>query len=158
MPDSGPAERQHDKYERLIGVAGKHPPLPTAVVHPCDAVSLESAVEAAWLGLLKPILVGPRARIERVADDATLDISPFELVDSRHSHESAEKAVELVRAGRAEALMKGSLHTDELMGAVVSRTMGIRTARRARVRRPSLPTRGCAWRRLIRRVRYRARP
>ena len=120
----------HEKYDRLIAVARKHPPMLTAVAHPCDAVSLESAVQAAGNGLLKPILVGPSARILDVAHKASLDIGSFEIVDSAHSHDSAAKAVELVRCGRAEALMKGSLHTDELMGAVVSRTSGIRTARR----------------------------
>ena len=121
---------RHEKYERLIKVAAKHPPMATAVAHPCDAASLESAVEAARMGLLQPILVGPPARIREVAAKASLDIGAFELVDSQHSHDSAAKAVELVRAGRAEALMKGSLHTDELMGAVVARDTGIRTARR----------------------------
>jgi phosphate acetyltransferase len=91
---------------------------------------MESAVEAARLGLLKPILVGPSARLHDVADRASLDIGSLELVASKHSHDSAAKAVELVRAGRAEALMKGSLHTDELMGAVVARDTGIRTPRR----------------------------
>jgi phosphate acetyltransferase len=132
MPDATAAAtaRRHAKYDRLIEVAGQHPAIQTAVAHPCDAVSLESAVEAARLGLLKPILVGPAARLRDVADRAGLDIGAFEIVDSQHSHDSAAKAVELVRAGRAEALMKGSLHTDELMGAVVSRDAGIRTARR----------------------------
>jgi phosphate acetyltransferase len=132
MPDapSTTGARPHAKYDRLIEVAGQHPAIQTAVAHPCDAVSLESAVEAARLGLLKPILVGPAARLQDVADRAELDIGAFEIVDSQHSHDSAAKAVELVRAGRAEALMKGSLHTDELMGAVVSRDAGIRTARR----------------------------
>lgn len=131
MPDAAAApEGAHQKYDRLIAVARKHPPMATAVVHPCDTVSLESAVEAAQLGLLKPILVGPPPRILDVAARASLDIGAFELVESQHSHDSAAKAVELVRAGRAEALMKGSLHTDELMGAVVARDTGIRTARR----------------------------
>jgi phosphate acetyltransferase len=132
MPDAAPrsSERSHDKYDRLIAVARKHPPMATAVAHPCDPVSLESAVEGARLGLLKPILVGPRARILDVAARAGVDIGGFELVASMHSHDSAAKAVELVRAGRAEALMKGSLHTDELMAAVVARDTGIRTARR----------------------------
>jgi phosphate acetyltransferase len=132
MPDAAPrsSERSHDKYDRLIAVARKHPPMATAVAHPCDPVSLESAVEGARLGLLKPILVGPRARILDVAARAGVDIGAFELVASMHSHDSAAKAVELVRAGRAEALMKGSLHTDELMAAVVARDTGIRTARR----------------------------
>ena len=131
MPDNpSPAARPHAKYERLIERARKHPAMATAVAHPCDAVSLESAVEAARLGLLKPILVGPAVRITDVAARAGLDIGAFDIVDSRHSHDSAAKAVELVKAGRAEALMKGSLHTDELMGAVVARDTGIRTARR----------------------------
>jgi phosphate acetyltransferase len=101
-----------------------------AVVHPCDDVSLEAAVEAARLHLIEPILVGPVHRIRSEADRAGWDISGMEIVASEHSHDSAAKAVELVRAGRAEALMKGSLHTDELMAAVVSRQTGIRTARR----------------------------
>ena len=131
MPDNpSPAARPHAKYERLVERARKHPAMATAVAHPCDAVSLESAVEAAPLGLLKPILVGPAVRLTDVAARAGLDISAFDIVDSRHSHDSAAKAVELVKAGRAEALMKGSLHTDELMGAVVARDAGIRTARR----------------------------
>ena len=131
MPDTAAhPTRSHAKYDRLIEVALKHEPLPTAVCHPCDAVSLESAVEGARLGLLKPILVGPPARIVDVAARHGFDISPFELVASQHSHDSAFKAVELVRTGRAQALMKGSLHTDELMGAVVAREGGIRTARR----------------------------
>ncbi len=131
MPDNpSPAARQHAKYERLIERAGKYPAMATAVAHPCDTASLESAVEAAQLGLLKPILVGPAVRITDVAARAGLDISAFDVVDSKHSHDSAAKAVELVKAGRAEALMKGSLHTDELMGAVVARESGIRTARR----------------------------
>lgn len=129
MPDVSTNE-PHEKYRRLIEVAAKHPPMATAVAHPCDQVSLESAAEAARTGLLKPILVGPVARLRDVAQRAAIDITPFELVDSSHSHDSAAKAVELVRAGRAEALMKGSLHTDELMAAVVARDTGIRTARR----------------------------
>jgi phosphate acetyltransferase len=124
------AERPHDKYDRLIARAGGHPPMTTAVCHPCDVVSLESAVEAAKLGLVKPILVGPPARVRDTARKAGLDISAFELIEAAHSHDSAAKAVELVRSGRAEALMKGSLHTDELMAAVVARETGIRTARR----------------------------
>jgi phosphate acetyltransferase len=132
MPDAANTAnaRPHAKYDRLIEIAGKHPAIQTAIAHPCDAVSLESAVEAARLGLLKPVLVGPVARLHDIADRTSLDIGGFEFVDAQHSHDSAAKAVELVRAGRAEALMKGSLHTDELMGAVVGRELGIRTARR----------------------------
>jgi phosphate acetyltransferase len=132
MPDipTPATAKAHVKYDRLIEVARKHPPMTVAVCHPCDAVSLESAVEAAKLGLVKPILVGPPARVRAAAQKGGLDISTFELVESVHSHDSAAKAVELVRAGRSEALMKGSLHTDELMGAAVSRESGIRTAKR----------------------------
>jgi phosphate acetyltransferase len=118
------------RYERLMAVAHDLPPVTTAVAHPCDRVSLEGAVEAARLGLIAPILVGPPERIRATAAEAALDISGFTVVASEHSHDSAEKAVELVRKGAAEALMKGSLHTDELMGAVVARETGIRTARR----------------------------
>ena len=111
-------------------VAQSLPPVTTAVAHPCDEISLKGAVEAARLGLIAPILVGPPERIRGVAERAGLDLSGFPLKESAHSHDSAAKAVELVREGKAEALMKGSLHTDELMGAVVARETGIRTARR----------------------------
>ncbi|MCW2283528.1 phosphate acetyltransferase [Rhodoblastus acidophilus] len=120
----------HEKYKHLIERAVKAGPVTVAVAHPCDAVSLEGAVEAARMKLIHPILVGPQARIRDIAADQRLDISGFRIVDAEHSHESADKAVEVVRKGEAEALMKGSLHTDELMGAVVSRAAGLRTARR----------------------------
>jgi phosphate acetyltransferase len=100
------------------------------VAHPCDESSLAGAVDAARLGLIAPILVGPKARINEVAKKSGIDVSKFEIVDAAHSQESAARAVELVRAGRAHALMKGSLHSDELMGAVVKRETGLRTARR----------------------------
>ena len=132
MPDTAdpPATVAHDKYQRLIKAAQTEATIKVAIVHPCDDVSLEGAVEAARLHLIEPILVGPEERILRAAELAGLDISAMEIVTSIHSNESAAKAVELVTAGRVEALMKGSLHTDELMGAVVSRQAGIRTARR----------------------------
>ncbi len=123
-------ERKHEKYQRLLDFCKTLPPTPTAVAHPCDESSLASAVEAAKMGLITPILVGPRARIEAVAKEKHLDITGFEIVDAAHSNDSAAKAVALVREGRAEALMKGSLHTDELMGEVVKRDTGLRTARR----------------------------
>jgi phosphate acetyltransferase len=126
-PHSG---RSHEKYERLVAAAQAHPAITTAVAHPCDAVSIGSALEAARLGLITPILVGPAARIRAVAAAASLDLGAVEIVDAAHSHDAAAKAVELVRLGRAEALMKGSLHTDELMAAVIDRDTGIRTARR----------------------------
>ncbi len=127
---SGQASPRHAKYQRLVDEARKLRPTKTAIVHPCNEVSLESAIEATRLGLISPILVGPEARIRAVAAKAGLDIGGMPIVDAEHSHESAAKAVELVRLGQAEALMKGSLHTDELMGAVVARGTGIRTERR----------------------------
>jgi phosphate acetyltransferase len=120
----------HDKFHKLVAAAQKHPPLKVAVAHPCDQVSLESVVAAAKLRLIEPILVGPEQRIRDVASKNGIDISQFEIVDAEYSQDSAARAVELVREGRAEALMKGSLHTDELMGAVVKRETGLRTARR----------------------------
>ena len=127
-----PTVRQnaHDKFHRLVARAQEHPPLKVAVAHPCDQVSLESVAAAAKLKLIQPILVGPEERIRAVAKDHGVDISGFEIVDAEYSQDSATKAVELVREGRAEALMKGSLHTDELMGAVVKRDTGLRTSRR----------------------------
>lgn len=123
-------EAKHAKYQRLIEYCKSLPPMQTAVVHPCDSSSLEGAVEAARLGLIAPILVGPKERIASVAAQAGISIGEYSLVDTPHSHAAAAAAVELVREGKAEALMKGSLHTDELMGAVVSRDSGLRTARR----------------------------
>jgi len=120
----------HDKFRALLAKAQKLPPMPTAVVHPCDKVSLQAVVEAARLKLVDPILVGPQDRIRAVADENGFDISRFAIVNAEYSQDSAAKAVELVREGRADALMKGSLHTDEVMGAVVKRDTGLRTARR----------------------------
>jgi phosphate acetyltransferase len=132
MPDLSerPGGLVHEKYQRLIKTAQAQATIKVAVAHPCDDVSLEGVVEAAKLQLIEPILVGPTERIRGTADRAGLDIAPFEIVDSAHSHESAAKAVELVTAGRVEALMKGSLYTDELMEAVGSQQAGMRTARR----------------------------
>ncbi|HEY7238640.1 MAG TPA: phosphate acetyltransferase [Burkholderiales bacterium] len=120
----------HEKYQRLIDAAKAVEPVPTAVAHPCDESSLAGAVDAAKLGLIRPILVGPKAKIDALAKRLKLDIAGYELVDAPHSHAAAAKAVELVRAGKAEALMKGALHTDELMAEVVKRDTGLRTARR----------------------------
>jgi phosphate acetyltransferase len=132
MPDTPVRVKQaaHDKYERLIKAAQAELTIKVAIAHPCDEVSLQGAVEAARMHLIEPILVGPPERIREVAAKSGIDINGLEIVASAHSHESAAKAVALVAAGRAEALMKGSLHTDELMGAAVSREGGIRTARR----------------------------
>jgi phosphate acetyltransferase len=123
-------ERAHEKYQRLLDFCKSLPPTPTAVAHPCDESSLRGAVEASQLGLIAPILVGPRARIEALAKEHGIDLANIPIVDAPYSEASAAKAVELVREGKAEALMKGSLHTDELMGAVVRRETGLRTARR----------------------------
>ena len=123
-------QNAHDKFHALVARAQTHPPVKVAIAHPCDQVSLESAVAAARLRLIAPILVGPESRIREVASKHALDISNFEIVDAAFSNDSASKAVDLVREGRAEALMKGSLHTDELMAAVVRRDTGLRTARR----------------------------
>lgn len=121
---------EHRNYERLLARAKKLPAVPTAVVHPCDAASLTGALDAARIGLIVPILVGPAAKIQAVARQADVSLSHVEVVDAPHSDAAAVEAVRLVREGRAECLMKGSLHTDELMAAVVSREGGLRTARR----------------------------
>jgi phosphate acetyltransferase len=121
---------RHENYERLIARAKTLPPVTTAVAHPCDEPSLTGTVDAAAMGLIAPILVGPRDRILDVAEKFGLKISGFEIVDAPHSHAAAAEAVGLVREGRAECLMKGSLHTDEIMGAVVAREGGLRTSRR----------------------------
>jgi phosphotransacetylase len=118
------------KYELLIERTKGMPAVTTAVAHPCDEVSLGAAVEAAQMGIITPLLVGPEPKLRTVAQKFGLDLSPYELIDAPHSHGAAAKAVELVRQGRAELLMKGSLHTDELLGEVVKRDTGIRTARR----------------------------
>ena len=121
---------KHEKYQRLIDACKSIPPTPTAVAHPCDASSLEGAMEAARLGLIVPTLVGPSERILAVAAQSGIDLSETRIIDTPHSEASAAMAVQLVREGKAEALMKGSLHTDELMAAVVKRDTGLRTARR----------------------------
>src|SRR6187549_1113193 len=123
-------ERKHEKYEALIARCKTLPPTRTAVAHPCDESSLRGATDAAKAGLITPILVGPRARIEAVAKKHGIDVSKLEIVEAPHSDASAAAAVALVREGKAEALMKSSLHTDELMSAVVKRETGLRTARR----------------------------
>jgi phosphate acetyltransferase len=123
-------ERKHEKYEWLIAKCKSLSPVSTAVAHPCDETSLRGAVEAAELGILEPILVGPREKIEAVAAQFNLDISRYQLIDTPHSQAAADVAVSLAREGKAEMLMKGSLHTDELMSAVVRSATGLRTARR----------------------------
>jgi phosphotransacetylase len=120
----------HDVYRSLIERTRGGKPVPAAIVHPCSAVAVAAAVDAATTGLIEPIFVGPEAKIHAAAKEAGKDISTFKLVPVPHSHAAASAAVELVRSGEARLLMKGSLHTDELMEAVVDRATGLRTERR----------------------------
>ncbi|MBK1660339.1 bifunctional enoyl-CoA hydratase/phosphate acetyltransferase [Paracraurococcus ruber] len=120
-----------DRLARLVQrAAAAGPALPCAVVHPVDAAALAGALEAAAAGLIRPVLVGPRGRIDAAAAGAGLDLAGLAIEDVPHSHAAAERAVALVREGGAAALLKGSLHTDELMAAVVAREAGLRTERR----------------------------
>jgi len=118
------------KYEQLVARCKSLAPVPTAVAHPCERSALAGAAEAAAAGLITPIYVGPRTRITEIARENDISLGSAEIIDAPHSHAAAEQAVALVREGRAELLMKGSLHTDELLGAVVARDSGLRTGRR----------------------------
>jgi phosphotransacetylase len=118
------------KYEALLARCRGLEPVPTAVAHPCEATALAGAIEAGEKRLIRPILVGPEAKIREIAKANGIPLGQFRIVDAPHSHAAAAKAVELVRQGEAELLMKGSLHSDELLGAVVARETGLRTARR----------------------------
>ena len=117
-------------YRHLIGLTKELAPIRTAVVHPVDENALLGAIEAAEADLILPILVGPEQKIRAVAAAHHVDLSPYELIATEHSHAAAEQAVALVRAGECEAVMKGSLHTDELMQAVLAPGIGLSTARR----------------------------
>ncbi len=130
MTEAGEAGRGGRLRALVARAATAGPPLPCAVVHPVDAASLAGAVEAAAARLIAPILVGPRARIEAAATAARLDIAGLPIEDVPHSHAAADRAVALAREGRAGALLKGALHTDELMAAIVAREAGLRTERR----------------------------
>lgn len=118
------------KYEELLASCRKLRPVTAAVAHPCEDTALAAAIEAAHEGLIEPILVGPAARIADIARRRKLDLAPFAMVDVPHSHAAAAKAVELVRSGHADMLIKGSLHSDEFLGAIVARDTGLRTGRR----------------------------
>jgi phosphate acetyltransferase len=118
------------KYERLIARAKQVPAARTVVVHPCEETALRGPIEAAHAGIIVPILVGPATKIAAVAREHRLDIGRFEIVDVPHSHAAAAKAVEFIQQSKAELLMKGSLHTDELMREVTSSKTGLRTERR----------------------------
>lgn len=129
-PYVGMQLRKKTTFKSLIDFVKDWEPIPVAVCHPCGKEALEGPIEAAKLSLIDPILVGPQSKIKALAESLNLDISSYRLVDSEHSHDSAAKAVALCRSGEAEALMKGSLHTDEMMSAVVSKDKGLRTERR----------------------------
>jgi phosphate acetyltransferase len=118
------------KYDRLLELAARREPVATAIAHPCEESVLQAVAEAARRRIITPVLVGPAAKIRAVAGEARVDIGGMKIVDTPHSHGAAAKAVELVRRGEAQVLMKGSLHTDELMAAVVARETGLRTERR----------------------------
>jgi len=118
------------RYKELINAARELEPIRTVVVHPCDPVSLKGALEAKGQGLIHPVLVGPQEKIKAAAAQSNSELDSIEIVDVPHSHAAAARAVELVREGNAEALMKGALHTDELMSAVLKRDIGLRTERR----------------------------
>ncbi len=120
----------HPVFKALLLRAKEKPALRLAVVHPCDALTLESLAAAVKEGLIDPLLVGPEAKIRKAAQEAGLDPVPWPIIDTPHSHASADAALALVREGKADAVMKGSLHTDELMSAVINPANGLRTERR----------------------------
>jgi phosphate acetyltransferase len=130
MPADASDARYPSKYDRLIAAAKAVPPVPTIVVHPCDETSLRGAVDSAEAGIIRPVLVGPETKIRNIASQHGLDISEFEIIDTPHSEAAAAKGVELIHAAKGEMLMKGSLHTDELMRSVTAKTGGLRTQRR----------------------------
>jgi phosphate acetyltransferase len=118
------------KYDRLIARAKEVAPAQTIVVHPCDETSLRGPIQAAEIGIIKPVLVGPAAKIKKVAHEHGIAIDGVEVIDAPHSEAAATRAVELIHEGKGELLMKGSLHTDEIMRAVTNSKTGLRTARR----------------------------
>jgi len=130
MPDPATDSDAHAWYKALLERCKALAPVVTAVAHPCDATAIGAAVEAADLGLIEPILVGPEAKVRQAASDAKVDIARFQLIDVPHSHAAAAEAVKLVYCGKAQLLMKGSLHTDELMHEVVATGTGLKTERR----------------------------
>jgi phosphate acetyltransferase len=130
MSTPAAGEARPSKYDRLIAAAKAVPTVTTIVVHPCDETSLRGAADAAEAGIIKPILVGPASRIASVAAKHNINISGYEIVDAEHSEEAAAKGVELIHAAKGEILMKGSLHTDELMHSVTAKATGLRTDRR----------------------------
>jgi phosphate acetyltransferase len=130
MPAESGQVQSHTKYERLIAITKAVPPVPTIVVHPCDETSLRGALDSAEAGIICPLLVGPEAKIRNTASKHGLDITGVEIVDVPHSEAAAAKGVELIHAAQGQMLMKGSLHTDELMRSVTAKATGLRTERR----------------------------
>lgn len=130
VPIDAAEGQAHVKYDRLIAAAKQVPSAVTIVVHACDEASLRGVCEAAAAGLIKPLLVGPESKIEATAAQFNLDISRFQVVDAADSEASAARAVELIHESKGELLMKGSLHTDELMRSVTAKGTGLRTDRR----------------------------
>jgi len=118
------------QLQRLLRMAEARPPLRTAVVHPVDALSLTGAVEAARRSLIEPVLIGPMARVRAAASAAGLDLAGLEVIDVEHSHQAAARACEMASRGEVAAIMKGALHTDELLEAVVTEKAALRTDRR----------------------------
>ncbi len=125
-----PLQEAGARFDALIHATAALAPVRTAVVHPCDDLSLEGALEAGARGIIVPVLVGPRAKIEATAAECGRDLAGIEIVDVPHSHAAAEQAVALAREGKVGMLMKGKLHTDELLSAVVNKQTGLRTERR----------------------------
>jgi len=123
-------DNPESQLERLIAMTEKYDPIRMAVVHPVDKNSFMGAIDAARMNLIVPVLVGPRDKIAQVAETQGIDLNDYEVIDTEHSHEAAIKAVAMARSGEVDSIMKGSLHTDELLGAVVKRGTGISTARR----------------------------
>ena len=130
MPAGSSETQSHSKYDRLIAAAKAVPPVSTIVVHPCDETSLRGVVDSAGAGIIHPVLVGPEAKIRNTASKHGLDISGFEIIDAPHSEAAAAKGVELIHLAKGEMLMKGSLHTDELMRSITAKVNGLRTDRR----------------------------
>ncbi|OJU25285.1 MAG: phosphate acetyltransferase [Nitrobacter sp. 62-13] len=130
MPVDTVKARSPSKYDRLIAAAKAAPPTPTIVVYPCDETSLRGVIDSASAGIIRPTLVGPEAKIRDTAGKCGLDISGFKIVDAAHSEAAAAKGVELIHAAAGEMLMKGSLHTDELMRSITAKVGGLRTNRR----------------------------
>ncbi|MGY3605093.1 MULTISPECIES: phosphate acetyltransferase [unclassified Bradyrhizobium] len=130
MPADSGEVRPHIKYDRLIAATKAVPPVPTIVVHPCDETSLRGALDSAEAGIIRPLLVGPEAKIRNTASKHGLDIASVEIINVPHSDAAAAKGVELIHAAKGEMLMKGSLHTDELMRSVTAKATGLRTDRR----------------------------